>query len=70
MPLPDGKTIPVKMQEQQLSKTADSRSTDEMREMLAEIKNGYSMTYGAMQQMIAALNRNNQLTSGILQTSY
>jgi hypothetical protein len=70
VPLPDGKTIPVKMQEQQLSKTADSRSTDEMREMLAEIKNGYSMTYGAMQQMIAALNRNNQLTSGILQTSY
>lgn len=67
VPLPDGKSIPVKMQEQQAGTTAYSGPTAGMQEIVAEIKNGHNMTLGAMQQMISALNKNNTLTSGILQ---
>lgn len=64
VPLPDGKSIPVEVS--QTTNTTNASSAG-LQDMINEIKAGHQMTFTAMQQMISAMDRNNKLTSGILQ---
>jgi hypothetical protein len=61
VPLPDNKSIPVT-----LTNSQSNSGTMDTKEMVSAI----NQQSGLLNQILVAMQRNNQLTSGILQTSY
>lgn len=70
IPLPDGKSVPVNLQQQQSTSSSDTSQMSAIQTMVDEIKNGHGQTYAAIQELVRAMQHNNTLTSGILQHSY
>jgi hypothetical protein len=61
VPLPDNRSIPVT-----LTNSQSNSGTMDTKEMVSAI----SQQSGILNQILITMEKNNQLTSGILQTSY
>lgn len=76
VPLPDGKTIPVDVRNtadaQQIVevRAAGAEQSARMQELVDELKSGNRAVIDAIYTLRRSMERNNDLTSGILQSSY